>query len=120
MPERMIEGVRIQMTANKKLDFDYDLGDVKALYRRGDWRNWQDEVRWLEQFGERDNELTPGQTVAMVEDLRSLQASKAPFTSDPNQAFQMAHRFRSENNRKYAQEHEQARAEARAMRRGKR
>lgn len=100
-----MEGVQIEATPNKKWQFDYEMGDVKAAYRRGDWRNWQDVISWLEKFGEADNELTPGETVALVEDLRSLRDSGAQFTRDPMQAFQMAHKFRSQNKTRYAQEH---------------
>ena len=72
MPEKRIEGVKVQDSPHKKWQYDYGMGDMKALYRRGDWHNWQEEIRWLENHGEADNELTPGETIAMVEDLRSL------------------------------------------------
>ncbi len=120
MPVRQVEGVRIEETGHKKWNFDYGPGDVKALYKRGAWRSWQDEINWLQQYGERDNELTPGETVALVEDLRSLMQARAPFTSDPMQAYQMAHKYRMENNRKFAREHAEAVQQAREIARSAR
>ncbi len=113
MSEKRIEGVKVRETGLKRWEFDYREGDMKALYNRGDWHNWQDEINWLQEFGERDNELTPGETVAMVEDLRSLAEAKAPFTTDPSQAYGMAHQFRGDNNRRFAGEHDRAIHEAR-------
>ncbi|MDI7276958.1 MAG: hypothetical protein QME94_13350 [Anaerolineae bacterium] len=120
MPVRHVQGVRIDETGNKKWDYDYGPSDVKSLYRRGAWRNWQEEINWLQQYGERDNKLTPGETVALVEDLRSLMQARAPFTSDPMQAFQMAHKYRMENNRKFAREHAEAVQQAREIARSSR
>jgi len=116
----MVEGVRIEETGNKKWSFDYGQGDVKALYKRGDWHNWQEEIGWLQQYGERDNELTPGETVAMCEDLRSLMKSGVTFTNDPGQAYKMAHKLRAENNRRHASEHAEAIREAQAIARASR
>ena len=60
MSESRIQGVKVRMTPNKKWDFDYGLGDVQALYRRSEWHNWREAIKWLQEFGEQDNELTPG------------------------------------------------------------
>ncbi len=92
---------------------DYQPSDMELVYRRGDWHSWQDEIKWLEQFGEHDRRLTPGETIAMVEDLRSLQQAGAPFTKDPDRAYQMAHRYRAENNQRYARQHEHEMEQAR-------
>ena len=88
---------------------------MKTVFRRGQWRNWNDAIKWLQENGERDNELTPGETIALVEDLRSLAESKAPFTMDPMEAFKLAHKNRAQNNRRFAQEHEQALSMARGQ-----
>ena len=117
MPERQVEGVNVRETGLKQWQFDYTESDVEALYRRGDWHSWQDEINWLERFGEQDNELTPGETIAMTEDLRSLESRHAPFTSDPDQAYEMAHKFRAENNQRYAQQHGQGVGQAGSKRR---
>lgn len=116
MPVKTVEGVKIMDTGYKKWNFDYEQGDIKALYNRGSWRKWQDEIKWLEKNGERDNEFTPGETVAMVEDLRSLHEGKAPFESDPMNAYKLAHKYRSQNNRKFAREHREAVESSRRVR----
>jgi hypothetical protein len=107
VPQITVQGVRIQQTGNKKWKFDYEQGDMKAALQRGDWKNWQDLINWLEKQGEKDNELTPGETVAMVEDLRSVKVNKMQFTRDSKQAYTMAHNFRSQNNKQFGQEHAQ-------------
>ncbi len=102
-----IEGVTMNLTPNKKLNFDYGPGDMQAVYNRGPWKNWKEGIAWLEKKGEADNELTPGETIALVEDLRSVAQAKEPFTDDPVKAYRMAHKHRAQNNKKYAQEHQQ-------------
>ncbi len=103
-----IQGVRVEPSPYKKFDFDYDQGDIKTLFRRGEWRNWQQGIKWLSENGERDNELTPGETIAMVEDLRSLADAGTPFTTDPTQAFKLAHKNRVQNNKRFVKEHNDA------------
>jgi len=115
MPQKMVQGVKIMETGHKEWQFDYQESDMESAYRRGDWHSWQELVRWLEQKGEEHKRLTPGETVAMVEDLRSLMQSGTPFTKDPNRAYQMAHKFRAENNRRFAQEHAREVSEAKAQ-----
>ncbi len=115
MSERKVEGVTVRETGHKKWAFDYGPGDMEAVYHRGQWHSWQDIISWLEKYGERDNELTPGETVALAEDVRSLLSSGGAFTSDWKQAYQMAHKYRQENNQKFAKQHAQATEQAKAM-----
>ncbi len=114
--ERKIEGVNVRETGSKQWQFDYTPSDMEVLYRRGEWHNWQEEIDWLQRFGEQDRKLTPGETVAMAEDLRSVQESGAAFTPNPDQAFQMAHKFRTDNNRRFAETHVEAVVRAHAQR----
>jgi hypothetical protein len=41
-------------------------------------------VTWLEKNGDQDDELTPGEAVAMKEDFQRVQQSGEQFTSDPD------------------------------------
>ena len=88
MPEKDkdIEGVEIKKTGHKHLS------DMQVLYRLGSWHNWDEAIHWLETKGEQDNELTPGETVAMTEDLRKLKSKGAKFTSDAKKVCEMADR----------------------------
>ncbi len=88
MSEREVRGVRVRPTGYKSWERKYSLSDVEVLYRRGDWHNWRDMIHWLETQGERDNELTPGEVIAMTEDLRRLEDSGAEFTKDPRKAYE--------------------------------
>jgi hypothetical protein len=83
------EGVRVNDTGNKSWRHKYDLSDMEAVYRRGQWHSWDDIINWLETYGEADNELTPGETVAIVEDLRSVRDARVPFTNKPSEAYDL-------------------------------
>ncbi len=93
--EESIEGIRMHPSPHKKMERDYTQSDMEVVYRRGDWHNWRDMIHWLETKGEGDNELTPGEVIAMVEDLRQVERSGVQFTKDPKQAYEMAHRYRA-------------------------
>jgi hypothetical protein len=108
MEKMEIEGVRIWEPTSTRWETEYTRSDIEALHDRGDWHSWQEQIEWLEQYGDRDNEFTPGETIAMVEDLRSLRDSGERFTRDPAKAYRMAHRFREDNNHKFAQDHQVA------------
>ncbi|MGE5620364.1 MAG: hypothetical protein ACM3US_14050 [Sphingomonadaceae bacterium] len=101
MREEEIEGVHIERTGHKKMEHAYDLSDMEVVYRRGDWHNWDEIIHWLETQGERDNELTPGEVIAMVEDLRMVRDSGAAFTKDPRKAYELVfeHGVRAEPKR---------------------
>ena len=95
MSEQEIEGVRFKPSPHKDMERDYDVSDMEVVYRRGTWHGWSDMIHWLQTQGERDNELTPGEVIAMVEDLRKLEQSKTPFTNDPRRAYELAHARRA-------------------------
>ncbi|MGE5619170.1 MAG: hypothetical protein ACM3US_07920 [Sphingomonadaceae bacterium] len=95
MSEQEIEGVRFRPSPTKKMDREYDLSDMRVVYRRGDWNSWAEMIHWLETEGERDNELTPGEVIAMVEDLRQVERDNTPFTKDPQKAYDLAHQHRA-------------------------
>ncbi|HEY8477371.1 MAG TPA: hypothetical protein VIN09_10955 [Chloroflexota bacterium] len=92
---KQVEGVTVQPTGRKKMERDYDVSDVEVLFRRGHWRNWNEAIHWLETQGERDNELTPGEVLAMTEDLRKLKQEGTAFTADPHRVYELAHRYRA-------------------------
>lgn len=77
--------------STRKQTEDYTISDMEALYRRGEWHDWQDAVNWLKREGNNDNELTPGEVRALEQDLETLEKEGAEFVPDPDKAFQMAH-----------------------------
>jgi hypothetical protein len=79
----------------RKMTQDYAESDVEAVWRRGDWHNYQDVVKWLETEGNDDNELTPGEVQAMDQDIKRLMNDGKPFSSDPDQVYSWAHKGRS-------------------------
>ncbi len=92
-----IEGVQVKVTGHKQWQEDYTLSDMQVVYRRTNPKSWDDMIKWLEKYGESDNELTPGETIALTQDLRSLKQSHISFTDNPEKAFSEAHKHRKQN-----------------------
>lgn len=87
--KRKVEGVEVEVTGHKKWEHAYELSDMEVVYRRGQWHSWDDVIHWLETEGEKDNELTPGEVIAMTEDLRHVRDAGVPFTNEPREAFDL-------------------------------
>ncbi len=101
MPNKTFGGINLRLMPDEELQFDYTQSDVRAVYRRGLWHSWNDIVSWIERDGTRDNELTPGEAVALVEDARTLAQNNTRFTSDPRHAYQELHKQRDANAHKH-------------------
>lgn len=101
------DGITLHLTGDRQLQFDYEASDMRVAYRRSTPNSWQDIIGWMEKKGTFDNEFTPGEVVAIVEDLRSLKQSGTQFTNNPDQAFQEAHQHRGRNNQQHQQLHQE-------------
>lgn len=101
------DGITLHLTGDRQLAFDYEQSDMQVAYRRSTPNSWQDIISWMEKKGTFDNEFTPGEVVAMVEDLRSLKQNGTPFTNNPDQAFAEAHKLRGQNNQQHQQLHQE-------------
>lgn len=97
MKEQDVQGVEVKKTGNKQWERDYGKGDIEVVLSRGDWQDWDDAINWLEENGEQDNELTPGEAVAMAEDLRDLRDQGEPYSNDPNKVYKIAHQYRAQH-----------------------
>lgn len=71
-----------------------------VLLERGPHRNWNDVARWLHSAGRSDPELKPSDVQKMLNDMDQLVMDNVPFTTDPGQAFNLAH-----EHRKHAAQH---------------
>lgn len=96
MSEERVEGVKVRETGGKQWEADYTQSDIEVVLSRGDWQSWDEAIQWLEEFGEEDNELTPGEAVAMAQDLRELRDQGEPYSSDPEEVFNKAHQYRAD------------------------
>lgn len=72
----------------------YRQSDVEVLFRRGNWRNWDDAIHWLEENGEADSELAPGEALALRADLMTLRDMGFKFIHKPDELYKMAHEHR--------------------------
>lgn len=89
MSEERVSGVKIKDTPYKDREKDYAQSDVAVVFRRGDWHSWDEAIGWLAEHGEADNELTPGEVIAMKEDFDKLKKQGKKFTNDPDAVYRM-------------------------------
>jgi hypothetical protein len=71
---------------------EYRRPDVEVLFRRGNWRSWDDAIHWLEENGEADGELSPAEALAMREYLASLRDTGFRFRRRPDEAQRLSRR----------------------------
>ena len=72
-----------------KVKLEYDEAVMEQLFRRGDWRNWDDCIRWLKGTAEQASSLTASHVSCLVEHLTRLRDSGIPFPLDYREAFQL-------------------------------
>jgi hypothetical protein len=72
---------------NRDWTKNYDESDVAHVLKASDAHNWNDAIKYLDRNGMNDNELTPGETIHMKEDLQKAVKGKAGFSGDPKQAY---------------------------------
>lgn len=96
--EVQVEGVDVDVTGDKSWPMNYEQSDMQVVYRRVPHANsWSDLINWLEKHGEADNELSPGEAVALKADLSSLKNNGVPFTNNPDKAYEEACKYREQN-----------------------
>lgn len=100
MPEEQIEGVKVNVTGDKNWTMDYRESDVGQLFRDYSRRkgsapkNWQDLMQFDEAEGAGEWHITPGEAVALKQDMEEAMKHNAPFSDDPNKVFQEMHQYR--------------------------
>ncbi|MGH2448891.1 MAG: hypothetical protein ACRDFS_09875 [Chloroflexota bacterium] len=97
MPEETIKGVPIDVKNDKKWVMDYEPSDVEQIYKDARPQSWQDIVNYLEQHGDDEWHITPGEAVSMKSDFSRLAQSGTKFTDNPSQAYQDAHKYRGQD-----------------------
>ena len=73
---------------------DYTESDLKLVYEHSHPHNWDEAIDWIKNHADENKKITPGEAIAMDEDLQKLKDSGAQFTDDPHRAFEMAHKNR--------------------------
>jgi hypothetical protein len=89
MSQERISDVKVNVTPNKDYEQRYTKSDLEVVFRRGEWRSWNEVIDWLKEHGEADNELTPGEVIAMKRDLEQLKQQGKPFTADVDAIYQL-------------------------------
>jgi len=113
MPEENIQGVEVNVTGNKQWPMNYEESDVQQIFKdagvaEGKVNSWQGLLQYIEQHGEAQWHITPGEAVAMKEDLAHVLKSGIAFTKNPDQAYQEMHKYRARDKSeepKIAKEH---------------
>ena len=65
----------------------YTESDVEVVMRQGDWKNWDEVIRWLETEGDNHRRLRTDEVQAMIEDFRRLKKERVRFTKDPAEIY---------------------------------
>ncbi|MGH2447886.1 MAG: hypothetical protein ACRDFS_04705 [Chloroflexota bacterium] len=103
MPQERIEGVEVNMTGDKNWTMDYrpsDLNQVIDDYiakKHQKPSSWKDLIGFVENHGESEWHITPGEAVAIKEDLSEAKSHGDQFTDDRSKLFQEIHQYRSQN-----------------------
>ncbi len=95
MPNEKSEGVNV---TNPTGDFtqEYKKSDMERIFKDAKPHSWQDLVRYIEEKGDAQWHITPGEAMAMKSDLQRLAQNNVPFTDNPDQAFEEAHKGRAQ------------------------
>lgn len=73
---------------------DYERSLVEAVYENDNgWTNWDDVIDWIEEH-EDDYDVPPEAVEVMKEDFQNLKELDVDYTSDPGEAYELAHRNR--------------------------
>ncbi len=74
-------------SSNRDWTKTYDESDLKHVLQVSHAHNWNDAIKYLDEKGMNDNELTPGETISMKTDLQNAVKGRSAFTDDPTKAF---------------------------------
>jgi hypothetical protein len=91
----MSDDIKTHDPASRATEKDYTASDVESVMRVRQWRDWDEVISWLREEGDDHRRLTPGEVKHMVEDFTRLKEQGAPFTTDPQQLYEQAHKARS-------------------------
>lgn len=88
--EDKVDGVDV---VNQTGDFHrgYRESDVEQIFRDAKPHSWKDLLNFVEKKGDSEWHITPGEAIAMKQDLQRLVQSNAPFESNPAKAFEVMH-----------------------------
>lgn len=100
MPEETIKNVKMNMTGDKNWTMDYKKSDVDQLIddyigKHHDWpKSWRELMGFDEKHGEAEWHITPGEAVAMKEDMQEAISHNVPFTHDRQKLYHDMHQYR--------------------------
>jgi hypothetical protein len=77
-------------------NLEYRKSDVERIYHDAKPQSWQDLIRYIEQKGDAQWHITPGEAAAMKSDFQRLASSNRPFVSNPDKAYEELQKFRSQ------------------------
>jgi hypothetical protein len=68
----------------------YQKADFEVLYRRDNWRSWEEVIHWLRTKGMKDRDITPGEANHIAADIQLLKDDDVRFTDDAGRAYHLA------------------------------
>ncbi|HEX6799535.1 MAG TPA: hypothetical protein VF116_17645 [Ktedonobacterales bacterium] len=95
--DRDIQGVDISNPESKGWKPGYEESDVRDLWRHANASSWPQLLRYVENKGDNTWHITPGEAIAMKEDIEATMKSGASFPNSPEQAYQEMHSHRGQD-----------------------
>ena len=68
---------------------EYDEAVMEQLFRRGDWRNWDDCINWLKDAAYSAGSLPANHIKSLTAHLCRLKEDNVPFPLDYREAFKL-------------------------------
>lgn len=92
-----IQGVDITNMGSKDWKPSYAESDVAELYKKAHPTSWQDLLNYVEKKGDATWHITPGQAIAIKEDLVQVIHHNLRFANNPQQAYKDLHQYRGQD-----------------------
>lgn len=80
--------MKLEDPNSDRMQKDYEPSDVAHVLRKREWHNYDEMIKWLEQEGDNDRRLAPGEVSHMIQDLSKLKQRKAQFITEPDRLYQ--------------------------------
>lgn len=78
---------------SRTASIDYDETVMEQLFRRGDWKSWDDCINWLRDAAHNASSLTSQHVDSLIQHLTRLRDSKVPFPLDYREAFKLVQQY---------------------------
>lgn len=90
-----VQGVAVPNAEDQNWGGNYRESDVAQIFKDAQPHSWQDMVQYLENHGDAQWHIKPGEAVAMTEDAKKAMHKGDQFSENAQKTFQTMHQYRS-------------------------